>query len=129
MYSEIHQAGLKIQMHMNPFLWNYKKGNVYRYTVIGAYQGIRMGKSLLKRTAQRWFWGVMLSCFDYSWWLHESLPILNHMLLLLSHFSNIWLCATSWMAAHQAPMSTGFSRQEYWSGLPFSSPIKLHRTV
>ena len=31
------------------------------------------------------------------------------------------LCAL-WTAAHQAPLSTGFSRQEYWSGLPFLSP-------
>ena len=32
---------------------------------------------------------------------------------------------TSWTAAHQAPLSTGFSRQEYWSGLPFPSPGHL----
>ena len=39
-----------------------------------------------------------------------------------SHFSCVRLCATPWTAAHQAPLSTGFSRQEYWSGLPFPSP-------
>ena len=33
------------------------------------------------------------------------------------------LCATSQMAAHQAPLSLGFSRQEHWSGLPFPSPM------
>ena len=32
--------------------------------------------------------------------------------------SPIWLLATPWTAAHQAPPSMGFSRQEYWSGLP-----------
>ena len=32
---------------------------------------------------------------------------------------------TSWTAAHQAPLSTGFSRQEYWSGLPYLSPGDL----
>ena len=32
------------------------------------------------------------------------------------------LCVTPWTAAHQAPLSMGFSRQEYWSGLPFPSP-------
>ena len=31
----------------------------------------------------------------------------------------------SWTEAFQAPLSTGFSRQEYWSGLPFSSPRDL----
>ena len=44
------------------------------------------------------------------------------LLLLLSHFSCIRLCATPEMAAHQAPPSPGFSRQEHWSGLPFPSP-------
>ena len=32
---------------------------------------------------------------------------------------------TSWTVAHQAPLSMGFSRQEYWSGLPFPSPGDL----
>ena len=32
---------------------------------------------------------------------------------------------TLWTAAHQAPQSMGFSRQEYWSGLPFPSPGDL----
>ena len=46
----------------------------------------------------------------------------NPLLLLLDRFSRVQLCATLWLAAHQAPPSTGFSRQEYWSGLPFPSP-------
>ena len=36
---------------------------------------------------------------------------------VLSHFSCVWLCATPWTAACQAPLSIGFSRQAYWSGL------------
>ena len=44
------------------------------------------------------------------------------LLLLLSCFSRVRLCATPWTAAHQAPPSMGFSRQEYWSGLPLPSP-------
>ena len=44
------------------------------------------------------------------------------LLLLLSRFSRVQLCATPQAAAHQAPPSLGFSRQEYWSGLPFPSP-------
>ena len=47
----------------------------------------------------------------------------NLLLLLLSHFSHVRLCATQETAAHQAPPSLGFSRQEPWSGLPFPSPI------
>ena len=45
------------------------------------------------------------------------------LLLLLSRFSRVRLCATPQMAAHQALPSLGFSRQEHWSGLPFSSPV------
>ena len=45
------------------------------------------------------------------------------LLLLLSRFSRVLLCATPWTAAHQAPPSLGFSRQEHWSGLPFPSPV------
>ena len=39
--------------------------------------------------------------------------------------SRVQLFATSWSIAHQAPLSVGFSRQEYWSGLPFPSPGDL----
>ena len=36
--------------------------------------------------------------------------------------SCVWLLATPWTAAYQAPLSRGFSRQEYWSGVPLPSP-------
>ena len=45
------------------------------------------------------------------------------LLLLLSCFSRIRLCATPETAAHQSLPSLGFSRQEHWSGLPFPSPM------
>ena len=45
------------------------------------------------------------------------------LLLLLSRISCVRLCATPEMAAHQAPLSLRFSRQEHWSGLPFPSPM------
>ena len=44
---------------------------------------------------------------------------------LLSHFSCVQLFAMPWTVARQAPLSMGFSRQEYWSGLPFPSPGDL----
>ena len=44
------------------------------------------------------------------------------MLLRLSGFSLVRLCATPETAAHKAPLPLGFSRQEHWSGLPFPSP-------
>jgi len=39
--------------------------------------------------------------------------------------SCVWIFATPWTEAHQAPLSLGFPRQEYWSGLPFPSPGDL----
>ena len=44
------------------------------------------------------------------------------LLLLLSRFSRVRLLATPWTAAYQAPLSMGFARQEYWSGVPLPSP-------
>ena len=41
--------------------------------------------------------------------------------------SRVRLLATPWTAAHQAPPSMGFSRQEYWSGVPLPSPMTLYR--
>ena len=47
----------------------------------------------------------------------------KQLLLLLSRFSHVRLCVTPETAAHQAPPSLGFSRQEPWSGSPFPSPM------
>ena len=44
---------------------------------------------------------------------------------MLSHFSCVRLFVTPWTVARQAPLSMGFSRQEYWSGLPFLTPHVL----
>ena len=44
---------------------------------------------------------------------------------MLSSFSLVWLVETLWTVAHQAPPSMGFSRQEYWSGLPWPPPGDL----
>ena len=42
---------------------------------------------------------------------------------LFCRFSHVRLSATPWTMASQAPLSMGFSRKEYWSGLPFPSPV------
>ena len=44
---------------------------------------------------------------------------------MLSHFSHVWLSATPWTVASQAPLSMGFSRQEFCNGLPWSPPRDL----
>ena len=47
---------------------------------------------------------------------------------MLSHFSHVQLFAALWTVAHQPPLSMGFSRQEYWSGLPCPLPRDLPDT-
>ena len=56
-------------------------------------------------------------------YMTNKIFVLLLLLLLLSRFSHVRLCATPETAAHQAPKSLGFSRQEHWSGLPFPSPM------
>ena len=66
-----------------------------------------------------------IGCVKSSWLivLSVSYIFIDMLLLLLSHFSRVRLCSTPQTAAHQAPPSLGFSRQEHWSGLPFPSPM------
>ena len=43
----------------------------------------------------------------------------------MKSLSHVRLVVTPWTAAHQAPPSMGFSRQEYWSGVPLLSPLSI----
>ena len=53
------------------------------------------------------FWGLLKECMHVC---------------VLSCFSRVWLLVTLWTVAHKTPLSMGFSRQEYWSGLPCPPP-------
>ena len=53
-----------------------------------------------------------------SFTMHES----EKWKLKVKSLSPVWLFATPWTVAYQAPLSMGFSRQEYWSGVPLPSP-------
>ena len=66
--------------------------------------------------------------FNFSGEVHLSLQWYQLWIVhasMLSHFSHVQLFVTPWIVAHEAPLSTGFSRQEYWNGLPFPSPGDL----
>ena len=56
---------------------------------------------------------------------HNKLSIEDTCVHAYCHFSYVWLFVTIWTVAHQAPLSMGFSSQEYWSGLPGSIPRDL----
>ena len=63
---------------------------------------------ILQARTQEW----VASSFSNAWKWKEKVKSL----------SRVQLLATPWTAAHQAPPSMGFSRQEYWSGVPLPSP-------
>ena len=65
--------------------------------------------------------GTWRSC-GQSWTIFSSLWLIV-CACVLSRFSRVQLFANPWTVAHQAPLSMGFSRQEYSSGLPFPSPV------
>ena len=62
--------------------------------------------------------GNAKECSNYC-----TIALISHAsMLLLSLFIRVRLLATPWTAAYQAPPPVGFSRQEYWSGVPLPSP-------
>ena len=80
---------------------------------------------------------MLLLCLEHSFSFHfcktplssqininssENSMTGDNLPLLLSRFSRVRLFATPWTAAYEAPLSTGFSRQEDWSGVPLPSP-------
>ena len=60
-----------------------------------------------------------------STWPPGAQSLTERATCMLSHFSHARLVATPWTVAHQAPLYMGFSRKEYWSGLPFPFPEDL----
>jgi len=74
----------------------------------------------LKYTLVIWFYQyremVLIHFYGYTVFCWE------HVCSGAQSLSRAWLFATLWTVAYQASLSVGFSRQEYWSGLPFPSP-------
>ena len=77
----------------------------------------------IKSTSSALASGFVIAQPSTSSALASGFVIAQPLLLLLSHFSRVRLCATPETAAHQALPSLGFSRQEHWSGLPSPSPM------
>ena len=65
-------------------------------------------------------WGTRI--LSKETFISDSLQIVK---MKVKSLSRVWLFATPWTVAYQAPQSMGFFRQEYWSGLPFPSPGDL----
>ena len=72
-----------------------------------------------KITSQKLYKGRNGICFFHS--IIDQWLILNACICACT-FNHVWLFVTPWTVARQAPLSVGFSRQEYWSGMPFPPP-------
>ena len=57
----------------------------------------------------------------YMTYMFNIICMVSGLILIVKSLSRVWLFVTPWTIAHQAPPSMEFSRQEYWSGLPFPS--------
>ena len=69
-------------------------------------------------------WVTEYTCMRKAWRIRQDSFLINndYNLSEVKLLSRVWPFATPWTVAHQAPPSMGFSRQEYWRGLPFPSP-------
>ena len=86
---------------------------------------------------EAWHAGVAKS----QTWLSDWTELINTLVIIIfpcyllapvhvpSHFSCAWLFENLWIVACQAPPSMGFSRQEYWSGVPLPSPEQPGKTL
>ena len=84
---------------------------------------MRKGRQKGKVVAGKIFWGKMKNLMVLSLGIHMLCPSLHK--VKVKSLSQVRLSATPWTVAHQASPSMGFSRQEYWSGVPFPSPGDL----
>ena len=62
-------------------------------------------------------------------WVAISLSSAWKWKVKVKSLSRVWLLATPWTATYHAPPSMGFSRQEYWSGLPLPSQIMISKSI
>ena len=108
---------------------------------------VKPGQLHYSNVSPRWFWWESLShgiktqphhhflcilgqagrvfLLTSFWVIGSGKELENVHAHVLSHFSSVWLFATLWTVACQAPLSMGFSRQEHWSRLPCPSPGDL----
>ena len=101
----------------------------FSLSCIGGGNGNPLQCSCLENPRDRGAWWAAIYGVAQSWtrlkWLSSSSNCMCMHTCLLSHFSPVQLCNAMDWSPPQAPLSMGFSRQEYWGGLPFPSPEDL----
>ena len=91
------------------------------------------GRSLTEWEASDFKWNFSSSLLgrsihsgnNYAVWIRNATPPIIHLKVKVKSLSRVRLFVTPWTVAYQALLYMGFSRQEYWSGLPFPSPGDL----
>ena len=112
-----------VEMGAGTFWWprgNVRKVKSRRAEAEGAAR-VPQGTRVPGKSREETRWAYKGACINLLHKLTFFLWLL--LLLLLSCFSRVQLLATPWTAAPQAPLSMGFSSQEYWSGVPLPSPF------
>ena len=97
------------------------QSTLYFVQAMSSHHKLRQGDCLpCANQRQRWNSSPKSS----TWPMHEARKSKFHVVVVRS-LSHVQLFVTPWTVARQAPLSRGISKQEYWSGLPFSSPGDL----
>ena len=94
---------------------------------------VRSGMVLSRGASSPWSWGVIPSQWCVLAWKFSEPPTVGIFMAASSlkvkvkvkSLSRVWLFATPWTVTFRDHLSMGFSRQQYWSGLPFPSPGDL----
>ena len=129
LYRKVNQLYIYIYPLFYRFFFHYRSLQsifflyVYPFYTMEYYSAIK--KNTFESVLMRWMkLEPIIQCEVSHYRVLSRVPsAVLLLLLLLSRFSPVGLCATPQTAAHQAPLSTGFSRQEHWSGLPFPPPM------
>ena len=103
---------------MLPFLWCKQVTFLWLTPRV-----IRAPKDRRTREKSWYSQKVSHSQWDHSFFKHLNLVF--YFCMCAQSLSCVWLLEAPWTVAHQAPLSMEFSRQKYWSGLPFPSPGDL----
>ena len=106
----------KVYIWMYLGLWNYHR---HVYSIFSNLSG-KDGNKILSLSSS--------DCQRFSLHLNQQVDLCLYFLLrvcVCCGLSHVWLSVTPWTIAHQTPLSMGFSRQEYWSGLSFLTPREL----
>ena len=122
----VHQPQATSIMH---WTWAGDSFHIWYYTCFNAILPNHPTLSLSHRVQKTVLYICLFCCLTYrviitifinSIYIYALVYSQNE--VKVKSLSRVWLFATPWTAAHQAPPSMGFSRQEYWSWLPFTSP-------